>query len=610
MKLTTIMNKNFHLLLVLLFSQQLVQAQFGPAGVGNSSNNGLWLAADAIPAVADGTPISFWPDQSGNANHAQHAVAGRQPTYVSNSNINGQPALLFDGSNDQMIVPDADILDGSNGLTFFSVVRGNNIDGNPRGIFGKRITYTVSVEYAYTFFFWNSNNITADIHTQNNRFSTSNSFSNGVNYMPSLIFDGSLASSQRSKIYERGQLIRTAAESSSTLPNSNQDLCIGALNVDYGTYFGGEYAELIQFNYALNSAQRVIVENYLAAKYNMTIARDYFSFKNTYGHEVAGIGRDDVNNLHDDAQGSSFIRINNPSNMEDGEFLLWGHNNGDISTNNTSDVDGTIIEARLNRSWRVQETGDLGPVDIIFDVAQYNQFDLNDLRLLIDRDGDGFADNDVPVRMGTPVGATQILFATVDLVDGDRITLGSINEGITPLPLDLIRFEVNQAEENKAQWSWQTAQEENLLEFELLHSLDGLDWQSETLIAARNQNETQNYSYLQEELGPGQHYFRLKIWEEDGSYSFSSVKSLFVDSEQAILTLFPNPAKDWVEISSSQSLENTNLQAFNQLGQALPLQVQQNGQNLRLTISDWPAGQYIIRLEQNGIVRNLRLIKP
>lgn len=125
------MNKKFYLLLTLLFAQQLLHAQFGPAGVGNSSNNGLWLAADAIPAVADGTPISFWPDQSGNANHARHSVAGRQPTYVSNSNINGQPALLFDGANDQMIVNDADILDGSNGLTYFSVVRGNNIDGTP-----------------------------------------------------------------------------------------------------------------------------------------------------------------------------------------------------------------------------------------------------------------------------------------------------------------------------------------------------------------------------------------------------------------------------------------------------------------------------------------------
>ncbi|WCL81301.1 T9SS type A sorting domain-containing protein [Saprospira sp. CCB-QB6] len=610
MKLITMMNKKFYLLLTLLFAQQLLHAQFGPAGVGNSSNNGLWLAADAIPAVADGTPISFWPDQSGNANHARHSVAGRQPTYVSNSNINGQPALLFDGANDQMIVNDADILDGSNGLTYFSVVRGNNIDGTPRGIFGKRITYTVNVEYAYTFFFWSGQQLNADVHTQNNRFATSNSFTNGVNYMPTLLFDGNLASNQRSKIYERGQLIRTASESSTTLPNSNQDLCLGALNVDYGTYFGGEYAELIQYNYALNSAQRVIVENYLAAKYNMNIARDYFSFKSTYGHEVAGIGRDDANNLHDDAQGSSFIRINNPLNMEDGEFLLWGHNNGDISTNNTTDVDGTIIEARLNRSWRVQETGDLGPVDIIFDVAQFNRFDLTDLRLLIDRDGDGFADNDVPVRMGTPVGATQILFATIDLQDGDIVTLGSINESITPLPLDLVHFEVNQTEKKNAQWTWQTAQEENLLEFELLHSLDGLDWQSETLIAARNQNETQNYNYLQEELTAGQHYFRLKIWEEDGSYSFSAIKTLFVESEQAALTLFPNPAKDWAEISSSQSLDNAQIQAFNSLGQAIPVHFQQNGQNLRLTISDWPAGQYIIRLEQNGIVRNLRLIKP
>ena len=75
--------RNLLLILTLFFAIQL-RAQTGPAGVGNSSNNGLWLRADAIN-LADSTSLSTWADTSGNDNDAIQLTAGRQPIFYDSS---------------------------------------------------------------------------------------------------------------------------------------------------------------------------------------------------------------------------------------------------------------------------------------------------------------------------------------------------------------------------------------------------------------------------------------------------------------------------------------------------------------------------------------------
>ncbi len=203
-------------------------AQFGPGGVGNSSNNGIWLRADAL-SLANGASVTSWTDRSGNANNADNGVVAEQPVFSIPGAINNRPTIYFDGS-DQLIVPDADILDNSAGITFYTVLRPTGLNGAARGIVGKRITFTVAVEYAYTFFFWASNYLNLDVHTNNDRFSTTpTAYANNINYMPGFIFDGALPAAERSKIYNAGTLVKQATETSTALPNSNQDLCIGAI---------------------------------------------------------------------------------------------------------------------------------------------------------------------------------------------------------------------------------------------------------------------------------------------------------------------------------------------------------------------------------------------
>lgn len=599
--------KHLFTALLIVFCFQNIWSQFGPGGVGNVSNNGLWLRADQIEGLNNGDNVALWEDQSGNGNNAANGTAAEQPQYYNTSALNNRPVVRFDGSH-QMIVPDANILDGSPGMTYFSVLRRNG-NGGPEGICGKRITFTVSVEYAYTFFFWSGQRLYLDVHTNNNRFNTTNTFTANNNYMPSFVYDGSLVASQRSKIYNAGNLLRTANESSTSLPNSNQDLCIGALNVNYGTYLDADMAELIHYNFALNSAQRIIVENYLGAKYNMVIANNYFNYNLSHGNEVAGIGREDASNFHDDSQGSSFVRINTPSSLNDGDYLIWGHDNGDMTNNNIADVDGAIIQSRLNRVWRLAETGDVGTVRIVFDISSFSTYNIADVRLLIDRNGNGFFDNDVMPITGTSLGGGVIEFTGIDFQDGDFFTIGSINSTLTPLPVELLDFEaLNQ--DNDVLTKWITASEKNVSHFEVLRSKDAIKWEMVGQTpAAGNSNSELNYRWLDETPLSGVSYYKLKSVDFDGSYSLSQIESVNRTTEERKFIIYPNPAKDFVHISSTQSLDDVEVMIYDASSRPVNVNVlEREGSEMVIDVSLLTKGMYVLVMKTNLKTQTERLI--
>ena len=76
-----------------------LSGQTGPGGVGNSTNNLLWLKADiGTSTTINGNPVSLWLDQSGNAMNATQDTVFRQPEFVSNA-INGRPSILLNNAD-------------------------------------------------------------------------------------------------------------------------------------------------------------------------------------------------------------------------------------------------------------------------------------------------------------------------------------------------------------------------------------------------------------------------------------------------------------------------------------------------------------------------------
>ena len=593
-----------------------LNAQTGPGGIGNNSSNGIWLKAGDL-SQADGTAVSNWGDFSGNANNALQSNVTLQPLFYNSSALNNQPIIRFDGSNDEMAVPDAAILDGTAGITFYAVLRPNNLNGSPRGILGKRVTFTVSTEYAYTWFFHGGNRLNNDVHTQNNRYdSGSNTFSNSNNYILSFDFDGSLASGLRSRMFSGSSLIALASENSSVLPNSNQELALGALNVGYGTYLGADYAEVIHFNYSLDTLDHLIVQNYLSAKYNIALAsNDLYDEDDPgngdYDFDVAGIGQFNGSISHSDSQGSGILRINNPSDLNTNEYLLWGHDNGTAQAIDFSDVPG-VVEARFERVWRnsqVNSSGtsvDVGAIDLTWDLSGFGSVTASDLRLLVDANNNGIFSDDPPISGATNVSGNLYQFAGVsELSNNLRFTLGTINSNQTPLPIELISFEAN-PENEQVKLSWVTLSERENDFFSIEKSRTGQDWQVLKLIDGAGTNSSKLfYHEVDENPYPGISYYRLKQTDFNGSSTYSEVLTVNFLEERNV-EIFPNPATDFITVSVKG--QNSVIQIYNQIGQLLFQTESQNSQ-FELDLSNYASGHYLLKATGLNWTESYRFLK-
>ena len=179
-----------------------------------------------------------------------------------------------------------------------------------------------------------------------------------------------------SNFYQNGQLQASSTLAAGTSILSGGFLAIAgeqdAVNANYDinqAHFG-DFTEIILFDVVLNSARRKIIDNYLAAKYDITIINDMYVHDalGSYEDEVAGIGQDALDSYHLDAQGTAELRINSPSNLNNGDYLFWGNNGQDIYIPNTLDIPSAQVSSRSEKLWRFSRTGDLGIVDVMFDV--------------------------------------------------------------------------------------------------------------------------------------------------------------------------------------------------------------------------------------------------
>ena len=171
------------------------------------------------------------------------------------------------------------------------------------------------------------------------------------------------------------------------------------------------------------------------------------------------------------------------------------------------------------------------------------------------------------------------------------------------LPLRLLSFSGNRvAACNKLQW--QTADELNTKEFLIEKSTDGISFNSIGLKPAAGSGNNY-YQYDDCSIASGKIFYRLKMIDNDGRFSFSSIVSIHSKSKFS-LSIYPNPVKDVVLISSSDiSLVNTMVRVTDAGGRLL-IQEAINSLPHPLNIQKLPAGLYQLHFA-NGTT--LKMIK-
>ncbi len=110
------------------------------------------------------------------------------------------------------------------------------------------------------------------------------------------------------------------------------------------------------------------------------------------------------------------------------------------------------------------------------------------------------------------------------------------------LPVTLLYFKADQ-ESAVLRLSWATTAESNSSRFEVLSSDDGINWQMVGSVPARGNSEVlRKYEFSQFLFDHASHYFRLKIVDNDNSFSYSKIIGIDVSlAGKAIV--YPNPAR-------------------------------------------------------------------
>ena len=592
-----------YLLLFFATSISLISfAQTGPGGVGTNdgtSTLNLWLRADTGVTVS-GIRVTAWQDQSGYGNNAD--LIGGDPTVTTI--INGHDVISLDG-NDHF-----ECGVNSNTGTTATIYVAATITGYSTTWAGI-VTGALLVGVTYYPDF-NSTERVAFLTSEDNTDNViSYRFGNRASIANALA--GSSLKIMVSEYDGTNNIIRVNGSASSPVASSgnfNINLISIGKRITQNNYTIGDYAEVIYFSSALNSAQQIIIENYLAAKFNgaLSAGTDLYDeddpANGNYDYDVAGIGRIDAANLHDDSRGTGIVRILNPTGLDDNEFLFWGHDNCIQQATITSDVPAGI-PARFCRVWRVSEVNtagaavDVGGIDMRWDLTGLGPVTASDLRLLVDTDNDGVFADETPIGGAGAVGGNIYQFAGVTAIANNlRFTLATINKVQTPLPIELVDFNAKVVDGNHVQLNWTTASEINNDYFTVEKSADSKKWHVVTTVkGAGNSNSTISYQSIDKTPYEGISYYRLKQTDFDGKYSYSDIINVNVRIPDNQVKIYPNPTSSIITILANKNeLETINI--YNVLGKDVTNQavfMQKNNGKVMMDLSNLSAGTYYLK---------------
>ncbi|NOU65362.1 hypothetical protein GC096_15110 [Paenibacillus sp. LMG 31461] len=367
-----------------------------PGGVDESLLK-LWLKADSASITVNGaSEVTVWKDSSPNGNDfINDGTVGTssprtKPKYVAaNPSLNFQPAVQFIRAGTGSLLVDGDGLfaqdEAVDRASVYVMAGGLSETTKTSQIFyetlqgkGKLGAYLPFYSSPNSQVLWDAGDLASG---SNPRLTTGysvplrqyNSWGFQFDSQPvtgnvyqSVTLDGqSYATSTASRLPMKG-----VGSNSMTLGSA----------ISGGSGYDGQLGEMIVFNDALTVTQHQQVQTYMALKFGTPLkGKDYVSagvspqvvwpstLNTAFNNNVAGIAKDQEGALALDTSrssegpASSQVIISAKQTMVDKQYLLWGDNGSTAP----STPYGSGFK-RLTRTWKAQNTGNVGTVQVAF----------------------------------------------------------------------------------------------------------------------------------------------------------------------------------------------------------------------------------------------------
>ncbi len=411
--------------------------------------------------------------------------------------------------------------------------------------------------------------------------------------------------------------------------------------------FDGKISEFISFHEPqMNDVRRVILENYLSAKYDIALDQSQGvnsvtpqlwdltdPEQNNFFEDYAGIGyNSNLGQGHTNSAGpNTVLQVSTGIDEFEGteDYLMWGHNGVELTnTWPTSDPSLNVLPPGINERsgqiWKFYETGSVDEIDNVYInfSASDNAAILNDgssinlLKLLTHTNADpnDFSNATVYDLAALP-GGFSAEFRSIPVVDGMYMALGNTSNYFnTPLPIELLSFNA-QLKGTYVDINWQTATEINNDYFVVERAGEDLVWEPIiTTPGAGNSNSLLEYKEKDREPLQGVSYYRLKQVDFDGAFTYSDPVSIFnaqVEDNEDVF-MYPNPSSMgsvFIRVPYATKDFETIISLIDLSGKVLIQDRYDSDATVHeLNYSNLPAGIYLVNVRSEALNQTKKLV--
>jgi Secretion system C-terminal sorting domain len=263
---------------------------------------------------------------------------------------------------------------------------------------------------------------------------------------------------------------------------------------------------------------------------------------------------------------------------------------------------GYLLARRSEQYWSYSNTASGSSYTLSIDgsSSQTGIDNPGNLRVIHSADGLTF---DLVGTHSAGSGSTAVRTVIPDGTSG-RFYLAGQSDGENPLPVELSSFTASN-NGRTIQLNWGTKTEKNSNKFDIERSLVGnLNWAVVGSVkAAVLSNSPKQYSYSDTKLQSGKYQYRLKMVDNDGSFSYSSVEAaeVAVPKDFAVSQNYPNPFNPSTKIDYQVPVDaKVIMEVYNIAGQRVSELVNQEQSAGYYTVdfgsSNLSSGVYIYRL--------------
>ena len=595
-----------------------------PGGLGNANLN-LWLDAnDASTITKNGSnQISNWNDKSSGSSvlSVGQSTTSNEPVFTT-SGINARPSVSFNGSTPQYFSLQASsgaaantYFQGNSTMSHFAVyMQSNNAQTT---LYGKETVWKLQLKGGNTGLNllasgngsgWGTSLSTSNTLTMNTGQLISSIYNASSNY------DNYTASSNHASTALGGQILGT---------NTN-NFTVGCYNSG-AEPLTGQVGEILIYNTNVSATQRVIVENYLSAKWGLALTANINyapPTSTTYTTNLVAIGyTSNTDNFLTDVAGSTDgLGFSSGTGATDflntAGYVMAAHNGQSNIVNYNPTLSNVPANSYVwNRSWYFNRSGgnSTGNITMNFNFNDYNCSTPNtsNFYAVLYNATDGTFSSGTNVLLHfvsqTISGNSASFVMSASSLSTGYYTLVYNQNNLLPIVLE--NFSVEK-QGGSALLHWTSSDEINSSHFNIQRSADGKHFNTIGRVNAAG-NSSQNIDYSFTDYSPlnGWNYYRLQMVDIDGNTANSSTARVDFGNGSTALSIYPNPVSSLLYINSPNYHGPASIQLINTNGQTVQAFQTSALGSTPISLENMANGVYFVKIIGESINTIQKIIK-